>query len=36
MNEFDQYVRHKLKAKHCIRYTDDFVLLSDDKDWLDC
>lgn len=31
MNEFDQYVKHKLKAKYYIRYADDFVLLSHDK-----
>ena len=31
MNEFDQYVKHKLKAKHYIRYADDFVLLLYDK-----
>ena len=31
MNEFDQYVKHTLKAKHYIRYADDFVLLSQDK-----
>ena len=31
MNEFDRYVKHKLKAKHYIRYADDFVLLSHDK-----
>ena len=29
MNEFDQFVKHKLKAKHYIRYADDFVILSD-------
>jgi len=34
MNEFDQYVKHKLKAKYYIRYTDDFVFLSDNKDEL--
>lgn len=28
MNEFDQWLKHKLKAKHYIRYADDFVLLS--------
>ena len=28
MNEFDQYVKHKLKAKYYVRYADDFVLLS--------
>ena len=31
MNEFDQYVKHKLKAKYYVRYADDFVLLSRDK-----
>ncbi|RJQ34270.1 hypothetical protein C4568_02905 [Candidatus Parcubacteria bacterium] len=31
MNEFDQYMKHKLKAKHYIRYADDFVILSRDK-----
>ncbi len=34
MNEFDQFVKHELKAKHYIRYADDFVFLSDDKKWL--
>ena len=28
MNEFDQYVKHILKAKDYIRYADDFVVLS--------
>jgi retron-type reverse transcriptase len=31
MNEFDQFVKHKLKAKYYIRYADDFVILSRDK-----
>jgi len=31
MNEFDQFVKHALKAKHYIRYADDFVFLSQDK-----
>lgn len=31
MNEFDRFVKHKLKVKYYIRYADDFVLLSDDK-----
>lgn len=35
MNEFDQFVKHKLKAKHYIRYADDFVILSEDRDWLE-
>lgn len=35
MNEFDQFVKHKLKARHYIRYADDFVFLSTDKQWLE-
>ena len=35
MNEFDQFVKHKLKAKHYIRYADDFVIFSQDKSWLE-
>ena len=35
MNEFDQYVKHMLKARHYIRYADDFVVLSADKKWLE-
>ena len=31
MNEFDQCVKHKLKAKYYIRYADDFVILSHDR-----
>ncbi len=31
MSQFDQFVKHKLKMKHFIRYADDFVVLSDDK-----
>jgi len=34
MNELDNFVKHKLKAKYYIRYADDFVFLSEDKDWL--
>jgi len=34
MNEFDQYVKHILRAKYYIRYADDFVLLSDDREVL--
>lgn len=37
MNEFDQFVKHRLKAKYYLRYADDFVLLSHDREWLvDC
>jgi len=35
MNEFDQFVKHKLKAKYYIRYADDFVIMSDKKEWLE-
>ncbi len=35
MNEFDQYVKHKLKVKYYIRYADDFVILSQDKKYLE-
>lgn len=31
MNEFDQFVKHSLKARHYIRYADDFVILSHDR-----
>ena len=34
MNEFDQFVKHRLKAKHYIRYADDFVIFSQDRGWL--
>ena len=31
MNEFDQFVKHKLKKKYYIRYADDFVILSSNR-----
>jgi len=31
MNKFDQFMKHKIKAKYYIRYADDFVILSDNK-----
>ena len=31
MNEFDQWIKHKLREKYYIRYADDFVFLSSDK-----
>ena len=34
MNYFDQWVKHKLKARHHIRYADDFVFFSQNKKWL--
>ena len=35
MNKFDQFVKHKLKVKYYIRYADDFVILSESKDYLE-
>jgi len=35
MNEFDQFVKHKLKTKYYIRYADDFVILSDNYNCLE-
>ena len=31
LNELDQYVKHQLKCKFYLRYVDDFVLLSHDR-----
>jgi len=35
MNEFDQWMKHTMKVKYYIRYADDFVILSQDKQWLE-
>ncbi len=35
MNKFDQFVKHKLKVKRYIRYADDFIILAEDKKWLE-
>ena len=35
MNEFDHFVKMELKAKYYIRYADDFVILSEDKKYLE-
>jgi len=34
MNKFDQWIKHRIKIKHYIRYADDFVILNTDKDFL--
>ncbi len=34
MNELDQYIKQILKEKYYIRYADDFVILSPDKNHL--
>ena len=35
MNELDQFVKHELIIKHYARYTDDFVIVSDSKLYLE-
>ena len=35
MNEFDQFVKQRLKIKYYIRYADDFVIFSQDKQYLE-
>ena len=35
MNEFDQFVKHRLRFKHYVRYADDFVFLSRDRQELE-
>ena len=35
MNGFDQYMKHELKVQYFIRYADDFVILSQNKKWLE-
>jgi len=34
MHEFDMYLKQELRVKHYIRYADDFVILSDIKEYL--
>jgi retron-type reverse transcriptase len=34
LNELDQYCKHKLRARHFIRYVDDFVILHESAQWL--
>jgi len=35
MNEFDQFVKRELKVKYYIRYCDDFLVLHQDKSYLE-
>ena len=35
LDELDQYVKHTLRAKHYFRYSDDFVIVHHDKDFLE-
>lgn len=34
LNELDQFAKHGLRARHYIRYVDDFVLLHESTEWL--
>lgn len=34
MNELDQFVKHELKVKYYARYTDDFVIVHENADYL--
>jgi RNA-directed DNA polymerase len=34
LDALDQYCKHKLQAKHYIRYVDDFILLHESPQWL--
>ena len=33
MNRFDQFVKHELKSKYYIRYADDFVIFSENRNY---
>jgi len=35
MNEFDQFIKRQLKVRYYIRYCDDFVILHQDKSYLE-
>jgi RNA-directed DNA polymerase len=34
LNELDQFIKHRLKVKKYVRYTDDFLIVSTDKKYL--
>ncbi len=35
MNQFDQFVKSELQIKHYLRYTDDFLIISESKEYLE-
>lgn len=35
LNKLDKFIKHELKAKCYIRYCDDFVILSENRKWLE-
>lgn len=34
LNEVDQHIKHRIRARHYTRYVDDMVLLHESPDWL--
>jgi RNA-directed DNA polymerase len=34
LDALDQYAKHTLRARHYIRYVDDFILLHESREWL--
>lgn len=34
MDALDQHIKHRIKARHYIRYVDDMILLHESPDWL--
>jgi RNA-directed DNA polymerase len=34
LDRLDQFVKHSLRARHYVRYVDDFVLLHESREWL--
>ena len=34
LNELDQFIKHQLKIRHYFRYADDFIIVSDNHDYL--
>lgn len=34
LNELDQHIKHRIRARHYTRYVDDMVLLHESPDWL--
>lgn len=35
LNELDQFIKHKLKVKYYVRYTDDFIIVNGDIKYLE-
>jgi retron-type reverse transcriptase len=35
MNEFDHFLKRELKITYCVRYADDFVILHENKEYLE-